>query len=68
MTRGKCGEEVALSRRKSVTKFQKIRNVLTCRATTSDSMAKWRFQLDSACPKGAEIPFQGLLIVCVDGL
>jgi hypothetical protein len=30
-------------------------------------MDKWRPQLDSACLKGAEIPFQGVLIVGGDG-
>ena len=46
----------------------KIRNVLACRATTSDSMARWRLQLDSASLRGAEIPFHSLLTVCVDGI
>ena len=47
---------------------RKIRDVLACGATTSNSMAKQTLQLDSVCLKGAEMVFQGLLNVGGNGL
>ena len=43
-------------------------DVFVCSSTTIDCMDKWKLQLNSACLKGTEIPFQGILTVDGDGL
>ena len=45
-----------------------IFNVFACNARTSSPMDKWRPQIDSACSKGAETTFQGVLILGGDGV
>ena len=45
-----------------------IFNVFACSARTSSPMDKRRPQIDSACSKGAETTFQGVLIVGGDGV
>ena len=45
-----------------------IFNVFACSARTTSPMDQRRPQLDSACSKGAETTFQGVLTVGGDGV